>query len=129
MCEAEAFVAVLSCTDVLSACPARVKFCTVHLRICLWAVPALCREFTEIALSLSLALLNAGLDLVSFSGILFSIYPPLFVALLLYSITGTALTVYIGKVGAEQENKERLALLVSVFYYVSVQAVNSLTCM
>lgn len=50
------------------------------------------------ALSLSLTLLNAFLDLISFSGILYSIYPPLFAALLLYSVGGTAISIAIGKV-------------------------------
>ena len=54
--------------------------------------------FTETAMSLSLTLLNALVDLVSFSGILFSIYPPLFIALVTYSIGGTAASVALGKV-------------------------------
>jgi hypothetical protein len=41
-----------------------------------------CRQFTDTAIGLSMVLLNAGIDLISFSGILYSIYPPLFVALL-----------------------------------------------
>jgi hypothetical protein len=44
-------------------------------------------------------LLNSLVDLVSFSGILYSIYPPLFAALLLYSLGGTAASVALGKVG------------------------------
>lgn len=54
--------------------------------------------FTDTALSLSLTLLNAFIDLVSFSGILFSIYPPLFIALVTYSIGGTAASLALGKV-------------------------------
>jgi ABC-type uncharacterized transport system fused permease/ATPase subunit len=54
--------------------------------------------FTETALSLSLTLLNSIIDLVSFSGILYSIYPPLFAALLVYSIGGTAASIALGKV-------------------------------
>ncbi|KXZ47018.1 hypothetical protein GPECTOR_38g255 [Gonium pectorale] len=53
--------------------------------------------FTDTATSLSLTLLNAAIDLVSFSGILFAIYPPLFAALLAYSLGGTAASVYLGK--------------------------------
>mmetsp|Transcript_7310 Transcript_7310/g.17664 ORF Transcript_7310/g.17664 Transcript_7310/m.17664 type:complete len:821 (+) Transcript_7310:19-2481(+) len=53
--------------------------------------------FTDTALTLSIALLTSALDLISFSGILFSIYPPLFVALLLYSTTGTVVSLYVGK--------------------------------
>lgn len=45
-----------------------------------------------------LTILNAGIDLVSFSEILFSIYPPLFVALIIYSVGGTWLSIRIGRV-------------------------------
>ncbi|KAG2432912.1 hypothetical protein HXX76_008642 [Chlamydomonas incerta] len=54
-------------------------------------------NFTDTALGLSLTLLNAAIDLVSFSGILFTIYPPLFAALVLYSVGGTAASVALGK--------------------------------
>jgi ABC-type uncharacterized transport system fused permease/ATPase subunit len=54
-------------------------------------------SFTDTALGLSLTLLNAAVDLVSFSGILFSIYPPLFIALIGYSTVGTAGSVFLGK--------------------------------
>jgi ABC-type uncharacterized transport system fused permease/ATPase subunit len=67
-------------------------------------VPALvaaaaCRQFTDAALGLSLTILNSLIDLVSFSGILYSIYPPLFAALLAYSIGGTVGSIALGKVG------------------------------
>ncbi|KAI7843346.1 hypothetical protein COHA_003043 [Chlorella ohadii] len=55
------------------------------------------RAFTDTALTFSLTMFNALIDLISFSGILYSIYPPLFGALLVYSIGGTALSIYIGK--------------------------------
>lgn len=45
----------------------------------------LTRNFTDAALALNITLLSAVVDLVSFSGILYSIYPPLFLALLTYS--------------------------------------------
>ncbi|KAL6750267.1 ABC transporter transmembrane region 2-domain-containing protein [Haematococcus lacustris] len=54
-------------------------------------------DFTGSALNLALVLLTAGVDLVSFSGILYSIYPPLFLALIVYSATGTAISVALGK--------------------------------
>ncbi|XP_022149771.1 ABC transporter D family member 2, chloroplastic [Momordica charantia] len=54
-------------------------------------------SFTGTALSFSLALFNSTVDLISFSNILFGIYPPLFVVLLLYSIGGTAISVFLGK--------------------------------
>ena len=58
------------------------------------------REFTDTALSLSLVLLNSAIDLVSFSGILYSIYPPLFLALVGYALGGTGASVWLGKVRA-----------------------------
>ncbi|GAX72920.1 hypothetical protein CEUSTIGMA_g375.t1 [Chlamydomonas eustigma] len=53
--------------------------------------------FTDTALGLSLTLLNAFIDLISFSGILFSIYPPLFAALVAYSVGGTVGSLALGK--------------------------------
>lgn len=55
-------------------------------------------SFTGTALSFSLTLFNAAVDLISFSNILYGIYPPLFVVLLLYSVGGTAISVYLGRV-------------------------------
>ncbi|GJP30326.1 hypothetical protein CLOM_g740 [Closterium sp. NIES-68] len=67
-------------------------------------------QFTTTSLAFSLALVNAVVDLVSFSGILYSIYPPLFGVLLAYSLGGTAISVYLGRelVGLNflQEKKE-----------------------
>ncbi|WCJ28448.1 ABC transporter family protein [Euphorbia peplus] len=54
-------------------------------------------SFTGTALSFSLALFNAAIDLISFSNILYGIYPPLFGVLLLYSVGGTVISVYLGK--------------------------------
>lgn len=54
-------------------------------------------SFTGTALSFALALFNATIDLISFSGILFGIYPPLFLVLIIYSIGGTAISVAVGK--------------------------------
>ncbi|KAF7824430.1 ABC transporter D family member 2, chloroplastic [Senna tora] len=54
-------------------------------------------SFTGTALTLSLTLFNSTVDLISFSNILYGIYPPLFVVLLIYSISGTAISVYIGR--------------------------------
>lgn len=54
-------------------------------------------NFTSTSLSLAFTFLTSLVDLVSFSGILFSIYPPLFGALLVYAIGGTALSFVIGK--------------------------------
>lgn len=57
-------------------------------------------SFTGTALSFSLTLFNAVVDLVSFSNILYGIYPPLFVVLLAYSIGGTAVSVFLGRVSS-----------------------------
>ncbi|KAK3025113.1 hypothetical protein RJ639_044353, partial [Escallonia herrerae] len=54
-------------------------------------------SFTGTALSFSLTLFNAAVDLISFSNILFGIYPPLFIVLLVYSIGGTAISVFLGR--------------------------------
>lgn len=66
--------------------------------------------FTGTALAFSLTLLNAVVDLVSFSNILYGIYPPLFVVLIVYSLGGTAISVFLGKslvnLNFMQEKKE-----------------------
>ena len=54
--------------------------------------------FTSTALGFSLIFFNAAVDLISFSNILYGIYPPLFVVLLVYSIGGTVISFYLGKV-------------------------------
>ncbi|XP_028799652.1 ABC transporter D family member 2, chloroplastic isoform X3 [Neltuma alba] len=68
------------------------------------------KSFTETALSFSLTLFNAAIDLISFSNILYHVYPPLFVVLLIYSIGGTAVSVLLGKglvtLNLLQEKKE-----------------------
>ena len=55
------------------------------------------RAFTDTSLGFSLTLFRAIIDLASFSNILYGIYPPLFAALLVYSVGGTALSVYLGR--------------------------------
>ena len=55
------------------------------------------RQFTDTALGLSMTVLNACIDLISFSGILYSIYPPLFVALIVYSVGGTGASLFLGR--------------------------------
>ncbi len=57
----------------------------------------LCRQFTDTALNVSMTILNSIIDLISFSEILYSIYPPLFVALLVYSIGGTGISIALGR--------------------------------
>lgn len=54
-------------------------------------------SFTGTALSFSLTLFNALVDLISFSNILYGIYPPLFIVLLVYSIGGTTISIFLGK--------------------------------
>ncbi|KAB2601768.1 ABC transporter D family member 2 [Pyrus ussuriensis x Pyrus communis] len=67
-------------------------------------------SFTESALYFSETLFSAVIDLISFSNILFSIYPPLFVVLFVYSIGGTVISIFLGKnlvsLNFMQEKKE-----------------------
>lgn len=67
-------------------------------------------SFTGTALAFALTLLNAVVDLVSFSNILYGIYPPLFIVLVVYSLGGTAISVFLGKnlvnLNFMQEKKE-----------------------
>ncbi|MQL82870.1 hypothetical protein Taro_015345 [Colocasia esculenta] len=67
-------------------------------------------SFTGTALGFSLTLFNAAVDLISFSNILYGIYPPLFAVLIVYSIGGTAISVFLGKglvnLNFMQEKKE-----------------------
>ena len=44
-----------------------------------------------------MTILNAVIDLVSFSEILYTIYPPLFVVLVVYSVGGTAISIKLGQ--------------------------------
>lgn len=44
-----------------------------------------------------MTILNAVIDLVSFSEILYTIYPPLFVVLVVYSVGGTAISLKLGQ--------------------------------
>lgn len=53
--------------------------------------------FTSTALGFVLTLLNSAVDLVSFSGILFGIYKPLFFVLIVYAVGGTAASVALGQ--------------------------------
>ncbi|KAG8053058.1 hypothetical protein GUJ93_ZPchr0001g32654 [Zizania palustris] len=66
--------------------------------------------FTGTALAFSLTLFNAVVDLISFSNILYGIYPPLFIVLIIYSLGGTAISVFLGKnlvnLNFMQEKKE-----------------------
>ncbi|KAL7526787.1 hypothetical protein ACHAXR_001653, partial [Thalassiosira sp. AJA248-18] len=56
------------------------------------------RSFTEFSLSFFLTLVTSVIDLVSFSFILFSIMPQLFIAIFLFASIGTFMTICIGKV-------------------------------
>eukprot|EP00871_Galdieria_phlegrea_P005845 jgi/Galph1/748/GphlegSOOS_G5473.1 len=55
------------------------------------------RSFTERAVNLLCVIFVSAFDLVIFSVILFRIYPPLYWTLLVYSMFGTAVTVYFGR--------------------------------
>lgn len=79
-------------------------------------------SFTGTALSFSLTLFNAAVDLISFSNILYGIYPPLFIVLLVYSITGTAISIFLGKVSSYHfkifnAQAPPLVLILSLFFY------------
>ncbi|CAK9221261.1 unnamed protein product [Sphagnum jensenii] len=54
-------------------------------------------SFTGTALGFSLAVFNAAISVVSFSRILYQIYPPLFFVLIVYSVGGTVISVALGK--------------------------------
>lgn len=54
-------------------------------------------NFTSSSLSLAFTFMTSLVDLVSFSGILFSIYPPLFAALVAYAVGGTVVSFAVGK--------------------------------
>lgn len=52
------------------------------------------KAFTADAVQFVLVIFGAGIDLISFSGILYGIYPPLFIALILYSLVRSTYTVH-----------------------------------
>jgi putative ATP-binding cassette transporter len=55
------------------------------------------RALTATSLSFGLMFLNASFTVIAFSGVLWSISPPLFVVAVVYSIAGSLLTIYLGK--------------------------------
>ncbi|EKX35871.1 hypothetical protein GUITHDRAFT_160179 [Guillardia theta CCMP2712] len=69
------------------------------------------RAFTRVSLDFSITLLTSIIDLASFSTILYSIYPELFAAILVYSGFGTGCTLFIGNklVGINFEQLQREA--------------------
>ena len=66
--------------------------------------------FTDTALGFTFTIVNSVVDLVSFSNILYTIYPPLFAVLVVYALGGTFLSVQIGKplveIQFQQEKRE-----------------------
>lgn len=56
------------------------------------------KSFTGYSLELLITVLTSIIDLCSFSLILYSIYPQLFIAIILYSAAGTFITTLLGKV-------------------------------
>lgn len=54
-------------------------------------------QFCDMSMGLAQDVFNSVIDLVSFSGIMLSIYPPLFFALMLYAAGGTFLATKIGR--------------------------------
>ena len=67
-------------------------------------------QFTSTSLGFFFTIFNSITDLISFSGILYSIYPPLFVVLIVYSFGGTLISIKLGEplvgLNFEQEKKE-----------------------
>eukprot|EP00531_Pseudo-nitzschia_arenysensis_P009426 CAMPEP_0116132834 /NCGR_PEP_ID=MMETSP0329-20121206/9770_1 /TAXON_ID=697910 /ORGANISM="Pseudo-nitzschia arenysensis, Strain B593" /LENGTH=762 /DNA_ID=CAMNT_0003627397 /DNA_START=129 /DNA_END=2417 /DNA_ORIENTATION=+ len=55
------------------------------------------QSFTSFSLQLFLTIISTVIDLVSFSLILYSIYPQLFIAIVAYAAFGTITTTYLGK--------------------------------
>lgn len=55
------------------------------------------KSFTSFSLQLFLTIVTSIIDLVSFSLILYSIYPQLFIAIVGYSVFGTVTTTWLGK--------------------------------
>jgi ABC-type uncharacterized transport system fused permease/ATPase subunit len=55
------------------------------------------KSFTSFSLTLFLTLVTSVIDLVSFSLILYSIYPQLFIAIVGYALFGTVTTTWLGK--------------------------------
>jgi len=55
------------------------------------------KTFTSFSLTLFLTVISTIIDLVSFSLILYSIYPQLFIAIIAYSAFGTVTTTWLGK--------------------------------
>jgi len=55
------------------------------------------KTFTSFSLTLFLTIISTIIDLVSFSLILYSIYPQLFIAIIAYSAFGTVTTTWLGK--------------------------------
>ncbi|OVA13938.1 ABC transporter-like [Macleaya cordata] len=55
------------------------------------------KSFTRTSLTFSLIIFKSVVDLISFSKILYDIYPSLFVVLALYSVGGTAISLYLGR--------------------------------
>eukprot|EP00667_Euglena_gracilis_P003660 EG_transcript_3672 len=67
-------------------------------------------QFTATSLGFFFTIFSSVTDLISFAGILFSIYPPLFLVLIAYSIGGTAVSIKLGEplvgLNFEQERRE-----------------------
>ena len=54
-------------------------------------------SFTDVSLDFTIKIMTSLIDLVNFSGILYSIYPQLFGAIIAYASFGTGMTVFIGR--------------------------------
>lgn len=82
------------------------------------------RTFTMTTISFVLLLLNAGITIVSFSGVLWSITPRLFVVAVAYATGGSCLTILLGRrlVGLSIQQLDREANLRSELLHVRENA-------
>jgi len=64
--------------------------------------------FTKVSLDFFITLTTSAINLVSFSGILYSIYPNLFYAIFAYAGFGTVSTIYLGKALVGQQAQQLL---------------------
>ena len=70
-------------------------------------------SFTRLSLDFAITLLTSIIDLISFSGILYSIYPQLFYVIFVYASFGSITTVKLGRALVGQ-NAEQLPSIVKV---------------
>jgi putative ATP-binding cassette transporter len=87
------------------------------------------RSFTVTTLSFVLMLLNSSFTVVAFSGVLWSISPPLFLVAVLYAASGSLLTIVLGRplVGLNYDQLDREANFRSGLIHVRENAESAMT--